>query len=231
MENSFNEKLGRWAEKSARLCREIALSDDPAKQVDKWFYAFQSPPREAPGLLILGFNPAEDFPYSSGSQDLQADIERMKNENPCWGNRDSWLIWKNLKKYFASDGLKALLEESVYMNEVYFNSANEASLSSLAGGVQAIRVCRELTQEVIFDIIRPEKILCLGVSSRFDSIGKATNYQVLGTYGASKKLLIKKICRETPVYAIPHPSGAQGVSDDDRETAGKLLAEELLNPA
>lgn len=232
MKNNFNEKLNEWAEKAARQCYEIATSTDPARRVDKTFYAFQSPPRENPDLLVLGINPSEDagcdFSYSACGKGLQTDIEGMKNGNPFWNSEATWAIWKNLKKYFVSDGLKDLLENSVYMNEIYFNTKNLDLLYTFPGAVHAIKVCRELTQEVVFDIIRPKKVLCLGVSECFYGIGEGINYQVMSTNEGNKKLLIKKICRDIPVYAIPHPSGARGISGKDREVIGKLLAEELL---
>jgi hypothetical protein len=233
MEKNFNGKLNEWAEKAATLCHEIATSNDPALRVDKYFYAFQSPPKERPEALILGINPSEDsgfdFSYSGCGQGLQSDIERMKKGNPHWNTEATWAIWTKLKKHFASDDLKALLENSVYMNEVYFNSRNlQALYDAFPGSVRAIRVCCELTQEVVFDVIRPKKILCLGVSECFHWIGAGENYRVLQTNEKHIRLFITKTCRGVPVYGIPHPSGARGISNDDRTVISHLLAEALL---
>jgi hypothetical protein len=225
MKDSFDGKLSQWAEKAAGQCREIAVSSDPAIRVNKCFYAFQSPPRESPDLLVVGLNPAEEYGYPE-NRSLQEDVERMKKENPCWGDRENWKIWKETKSYFASDALKDLLENSVYMNEIYFNSASSDSLSAAKGSAHAIKVCRALTQEVVFDIIRPGKIVYLGVSDFYYRIENA-DYRVL-LAGAKNNLLVKKLCRGIPVYGIPHPSGAWGISHEDRAAISRLLEEELL---
>jgi hypothetical protein len=200
--------------------------------VDKKFYAFQSSPKENPDLLIIGLNPSEDtgedFSYSAcGSKNLQTDIALMKEKSPYWSNEVKWPIWMELKKYFHSPQLTDLLANSVYMNQIYFNTKKLDMLEALPGGANAIKVCRELTKEVAFDIIKPKKVLCLGITDCFNGIGVGTDYQELHKR-AGKRLLAKKICRGIPVYAIPHPTGARGITNEDIQTVGNLLASELL---
>jgi hypothetical protein len=235
MEKSFNEKLNEWAEKAATQCYEIATSEDAAQRVDKCFYAFQSPPPAGPNpaLLIMGANPredgGEDYAYSTcGSKNLRQDIEAMKRGNKYWDGRNTWAIWNTLKYYFEPAGLREMLESSVFINLVYFNSQDVKTLkSSFPGGANAIRVCQNLTGELVFDIIRPKYVLCLGTSDCFDRV-EGTDEQVYQSNERGTRLFVKKTSHGIPVYGIPHPTGAHGISNENRAAIRQFLLEELL---
>jgi hypothetical protein len=120
------------------------------------------------------------------------------------------------------------------MNCVYFHSKNFAELKyGIPGGQQAIEKCNALTKCVVLDIIKPKRILCLGVSDCFiymaNAIGLGENdYKEFAKNKQGKKLLIKKTFNDIPIYAIPHPSSARGISNSDRRHIGDLLKGELL---
>jgi hypothetical protein len=233
MKENFNENLNEWAEKAATQCYGIATSDDPAIRVDKSFYAFQSPPPDGPNppLLIMGINPredrGEDFAFAAGkAKTLPELVEQMKNANGEWDGRDKWQFWKMLKYYFEPDGLNEMLENCVYMNQIYFNTQNMKALYAYKGSANAIRVCRELTKELVFDVIRPKRVLCLGISDCFNGLGKGLDYREF-LRNRRMRLFIKKICCDIPVYGIPHPTSAWGISREDRDAIRKCLLEEL----
>jgi hypothetical protein len=99
--------------------------------------------------------------------------------------------------------------------------------SSFPGGRNAIRMCRELTKELVFDLIRPKNVLCLGTQDCFDRI-EGTDCRVFQTYGRNNRLFVGKTVCDIPVYGIPHPSGAWGISREDKAAIRKFLVEELL---
>lgn len=226
MNQTFEQKLNAWAEQVAEICHEIATSTDEGKRLDKAFYVFQSePPRnEGIDLLIIGLNPGNDFSLEAqyvnpiwGIKNNKMDKSTLLQKNPCFDNCDSWKIWKNLEKSFS----KQVLANACYINQVYFNTGNYKALQNQASGPNAIKVCRELTQEFI-RIVQPKNILCLGVSDCFSGMGIGA-FKVIKTNKANKKLVIKKVCDGIPVYGIPHPSGARGISDYDRKEIGEIL--------
>jgi hypothetical protein len=252
MNNNFEQKLHEWAVKAATQCHEIATSNDPNVKVDKFFYAFQTSPVENPDLLIIGLNPGEapneDWTYSDmikkSGRTLDEDIKMMEKGNIVSLNcrtipqAEQWEnitfgVGNNLRKVFHTSELKAILYESSYMNSIYFNSGNFRELLSKPGGNGAIRACAMLTKEVVLDVIKPKQVLCLGTTDCFNIVGNAigngsNDYKVFAKNKRGTRLLVKKTFSNIPVYAIPHPTSAHGISDADRRLIGDLLAKEWL---
>jgi hypothetical protein len=195
------------------------------------FYAFQSAPKENPDLLILGINPAGEYTYSdlynnpawglTIEKQMTADV--LLKENPFFHNHETWTIWKNLCKSFTNERMNNILNSSMYMNFVYFNTPNIDILLSKKHGTEVFNKCRDFSLELITNIIRPKQILCLGTGGCFDKLS-IIHKEVLLADG--KRLLVKGKLLDIPIYGIPHPSGAR-TSDDNRKRIGELLRKDF----
>ncbi len=236
MESEFEEKLQKWAKIVADTCHGIATSSNSDEKVDLFFYALQSPPRENPDLLIIGLNPGENDNYLSACH--KRGLERLtdkeiKKENPFWFDSEKgftkWAIWNRLKISFQNEKMLPILGNSVYMNLLYFNTKNFKEFQSKKGNVKAFNTCCELTQEAILNVFTPKMIICLGVSDCFNGIKGCLNYQVLRTNSKNKKLVIRKTFNDIPVYGIPHPSSARGITNDDRKLIGEIIQKDFFN--
>ena len=235
MKNGFDEKLHDWSNKAALFCRSVI--EDPDYEIDLFFYAFQSPPLSNPDLLILGLNPHENGTYKDGCsawgiKEMTA-LEMMK-ENQFWLKKEgikgregheSWNIWRKLRKLFRENELKLILDSSVYMNLIYFNTNNFDEFINKKGSNKVITKCKELTTDVIFNVIKPKSILCLSIPKCFDYIKGESLENLLP--GGKKRLLMKKMINGVPVYGVPHVSGSR-ISNKEFDEIREMLRNELL---
>ena len=179
---TFDDKLFKWAQFAVSYCNNVAN-----QQVDRAYYAFQSKPKENPEVLILGLNPHGKDNYHS-----QVDNER-------WGLKESgemipkvfiqqnqwyiggkyedtkWNILKNLEKTIdVQEDFHHLFDNMVYMNILYFNSWNfeEFTKSFNEHWKEVYENCIGLSSLLIFEIIKPKKILCLGIDNCFKPLIK-----------------------------------------------------------
>lgn len=236
MENGFESKLQVWSDRAAKYYRKAI--EDPTNEIDLFFYAFQSPPRSNPDLLILGLNPHENDTYKGGCSswginDMTA--KEMMRENQYWFKKEgvedhkgyeTWTIWKRLRKLFCGNELQAKLDGSVYMNLIFFNTNTFDEFVNKKGSTDVIKEGKELTKDVIFNVIKPKSILCLSIPKCFDYI-KGDDLENL-LPGGKKRLLMKKMINGIPVYGIPHISGAR-ISNPEFDKIRERLRQELLH--
>ena len=216
---SFEEKLQMWAEEVVPYCDEIART-----KVKRTFYVFQSTPKESPKVLLLGLNPGRDFPYEAQCKNEKWNIpngmtvEAFIKTNPYDKEQDTWTILRGLKKTKKVHPLlQSEFEDMVYMNLLYFNSINfdKFQRSFREDWKEVFDNCVGFSKFLITEIIKPEKIVCLGAHCFPQFIGKDTKYQN-GVKTASSNGI--------PVYGIPHPSAR--LSDETRKMIGKELAKQ-----
>lgn len=227
--NNYDTKFDAWANTAANICHEIATSKDESILVDRFFYAFQSAPKENPKFLIIAFNPADHFEttYEVGCKNESRNYERvtgnlLKEKNIFWDPNNTWRIWKNLMKSFVSTELIGLLDSFVYMNMVYFGSHSVDSFNKKnKGAEEAQRICTELTNILVFEIFKPEVILCLGKES-FAGIGSGLE-QPQESAIITDDNVKSKFVNQTLVVGIPHSSGAKNVFDEERIKLGEAI--------
>lgn len=224
----YNSKFNIWADTAANICHDIATSSNTSIKVDRFFYAFQSPPVESPKFLIIAFNPADGFEttYEVGCKNKNRNYERitgneLKEPNMSWNNHHTWRIWQNLKKTLISTELNGLLDLFVYMNMVYFGSRTVNSFNKNSGAQLAKQVCIELTNILVFEIFKPQIILCLGIDS-FSGIGHGFEQTQVMISHINDKVKSKYV-NQTLVVGIPHSSGARNGSDELRINIGEAL--------
>lgn len=224
----YDSKLDIWANTAANICHDIATSKEEFIKVDRFFYAFQSPPIESPKFLIIAFNPADGFEttYEVGCKNENRNFKRitgneMKEPNMSWSKHHTWRIWQNLKKSFVSNELNGLLNSFVYLNMVYFGSSTVKSFNKNSGAQLAKQVCTELTNILVFEIFKPQVILCLGVDS-FAGISNGIE-QIQVNNSPINDNVKSKYVNQTLVVGVPHSSGARNGSDELRVNIGEAL--------
>lgn len=213
-----------WSNKAVASCHRLATNTE--LDLNLSFFAFQSIPKVNPDLLILGINPGNEFTYSDqynnpgwGLDESGMNAEIFMNGNPFSQDYENWLIWKNLRKSFIGEKMNNMLTNSMYMNFIYFNSLNIESLLQKKGGFEAFNNCRDLSVELINNIIKPKYIICLGTADCFDKLPLTEKECLLKD---KKRLLLKGKLSGIQVFGIPHPSGSI-TSDADRRNIGDLL--------
>jgi len=227
--NDFKKNLNEWSIKVVDYCHSVAT--DSEYKMDLTFYAFQSIPKENPDLLLLGINPAGEFSYADLFSNPiwgLVDEKRMTAEvfskaNPVFHEHKKWVLWRNLAKSFNDDPMSEILANSMYMNFVYFNTPDIDTFLKKRHGKEVFNKCRDFSLELITNIIKPKKILCLGTVGCFDKLPITKKECLLQ---GKKRLLLKGELSNIAIYGISHPSGSI-TSDADRKQIGELLKEEF----
>jgi hypothetical protein len=236
--SGYTEKLNKWAELTVKYCHGLNMD----KKIDRAFFAFQSKPlKKKPEVLLLGLNPMGTANYESQYNNelwglkhaggMTPDVFIQQNQ---WyhGGRYSkeekgWNILNNLKKTTeVHSDLQDLFDEDkiVYMNILYFNSKDFAEFKISAGThwKEIYETCVQLSKNLIFEIIKPEKILCLGIDNCYKSFTSPYNSEVLISGS-----LLKTEINNTPVYGMTHPSAR--ISNAKRKFIGLNLYASLFD--
>lgn len=233
--NTFNEKLKKWADFTVKYCHNIALI------TDRSFYAFQSEPKENPEVLILGLNPGGNFSYQS-MYDHKTDgwglnksrkmiTEVFIHQNPGYkGGRledpiKEWNILNNMNKTInVNNEFRQLFDNMVYMNILYFNSTdfNEFKDHFKELWQEVYENCIQLSTLLITEIIKPKRIICLGIDNCYKRfIGNAQSEELI------KGSLYKSLKNDFKIYGMTHPSAR--TSNFSRENIGWHLYADWFN--
>lgn len=166
--NDFKIKREKWLEEVAQGCHDLAKKNIEYPD----FYVFQSSSDNYnPELLIIGANPGSYHRYSDKlidkgierrtAKDLGYDSNQyIENEN-----NPEWKINKPILRMFSNENTRKVLEESVIMNVVYFNTAKVQDLKKYGDGKEMINFCISKTKEFIYEILKPKNILFLGIDA------------------------------------------------------------------
>jgi len=232
---TYNEKLNKWAQFTVEYCHDIAIN-----KIDRSFFAFQSDPKvENPEIIILGLNPQNTYSYKSqyenegwGLTELQKmtpDVFLQQNPWYIGGHKavigKEWNILKNLNKTIVvQKDLSLLFDKMIYMNILYFNSTDfsEFKSSFKEHWKEVYENNVQLSALLIFEIIKPKRILCLGIDNCFRSfIGNSPTEEII------KGSLYKCKKNGYDVYGMTHPSARK--SNISRENIGWHLYAEWFN--
>lgn len=224
--NNF-EKLDRWLKEVSDGCHNLAILKEDYPD----FYVFQSEIRINPDLLIIGANPAGRKSYASILRDKK--IKRrsktdLANGNNLYLENPNLNISRPILKMFSSERLIRLLETSVIMNAVFFNTAKVTDLKKLEHGKEMISFCIKKANELIYDILKPKNILFIGDdSARWLGLKFTDNNTVLRndkTYSLIKYVQYKGISH----YKIHHTSMNFSYNTGDNLEMKKKYFEEKL---
>ena len=104
------------------------------------------------------------------------------------------------------------------------NTLNVSDLLRRKEGHIVYKRNRDFSLDLILNIIKPKRIVCLGTADCFDKLPLRNRATVLAN---KKRLLVKGDLENIPVYEIPHPSGSY-TSNTDRESIGLSLEKLIL---
>lgn len=223
---SFEEKMQIWAKEAIRYCHPMA------EKLDRAFYAFQSKALENPELLLLGLNPGGRYNY-----EYKMTPEYLLQQNSYYfggRNYDPTKPWKVLKKLkITSSATRELFglfnpNSMAYMNLLYFNSSDLSEFLSHAesqneNGQEVVDECSQLTKDLIFNIIKPKRIICLGIDSCFDLLN-SDNETV---DEIAPNVLHHTTIKGINIYGITHPS-YRFSTNLDHKNMGYYLSHEIF---
>jgi hypothetical protein len=207
--NTFDDKLFKWAEFAVSYCNKVAKT-----QVDRAFYAFQSKPIKSPEVLILGLNPYGNCNYQSQVGNEKWELKESNEMIPAvfiqqnqWytGGKyadKKWNILEKLNKTIeVQPEFHLLFENMVYMNILYFNSIDFSEFKRCSKNWKEVyENCIALSSLLIFEIIKPKKILCLGIENCFIPLIVGKPEEII------RKALYKFEMNGYKIYGMTHPS-------------------------
>lgn len=197
----MQEKITDWANKVVNIYNSYEISFYTQSDLTKI--------TQSPDILILGINPGSEGAYN------KIDAETFMSGNTYFSERDKWHLWRQLKKILAFGNLSYLIEDEtrfVFTNVYHFGTLKAVHLSSELKNNENIV---NLTINLIKDVLKPKRVLCLGKHDCFDKLHIKCQDLIAGelTYG---KL------NEIPVYGIPHTSSFY--TNEESEMIGKVLS-------
>jgi hypothetical protein len=225
---NYERRLMEWSNKVVNYCHDKATNPD--YNLDLSFHAFQSVPKESPELLLLGINPGREYAYADQFnnpiwgliEEKRMTAEVFVKANPTIADLKTWRLWNNLSKAFYSERMNDILSSSMLMNLIYFNTVKVENLLAREGGKEVYDMCRDFSIELITDIIKPKRVLCLGTAGCFDLLPIKDETRLI----QEKRLLVKGQLAGIPVYGIPHPSGSRTFYPN-RKHIGEILSVEF----
>lgn len=207
------EKLDRWA---ADVVEEVYREwKENFSHWEAGFSVFNSPVREEPELMILGYQPggtAEDFQrakkrYQSGEFHLPEG-----NELTTSGYR----LAQEMRRLF--EGRREMLEQSVFTNLIFFRSPDTGEWGSRDSDRvnQAEEFCFQKTREIL-ERLNPKRILVIGVTTfdRFiDVCVEDPNTQPSTIEGENGRVLCSADVDSTKMVGMKHLTGARPSSEE-----------------
>ncbi len=158
-ENKFTEQFTLWKNEVANDCHKFA------QEINVDFYPFQSQVTYKPKLMIVGANPSGTGEYGEKhrtSDDLFNCGVNGENAYIAYADDPDWKINKPILKLFSTPKMRNILEQSVIMNAVYFNTQDIDNLKNTDKSKEIIDFCTKKTKELIYDIVKPENVLYIG---------------------------------------------------------------------
>jgi hypothetical protein len=231
---TYEEKLKRWAQFTVDYCDNVAIN-----KINRSFYAFQSEPKHEPDILILGLNPQDMSEYRNQYENIGWGLkpygkmipEVFIHQNPWYigGSQASkekeWNILKNLNKTInVHPDVSRFFENMIYMNILYFNSKDfkEFKNSFKEHWKEVFENCVELSSILIYEVIKPKKIICLGIDNCYKSF-----IRNVSTNELIKNSLYKCEINGFDIYGMTHPSAR--TTNFSRENIGWHLYADWFN--
>jgi len=206
MDNNFNNQIDKWLTQVSEGCHSLAKLDERYPD----FYVFQSKIHYKPELLIIGANPAGDTNYldllkrrgvNYRTKDDLANASNQYLDNPNWN------VSRPLLQMFSDIRLRSILEKSVIMNAVYFNTSKVSDLRKFEHGAEMITFCTTKSLELIYNILSPKNILFNGKdASKWLGITFNDETDTVLHDGKKSWLIQKKVVNNINHYRILHTS-------------------------
>jgi hypothetical protein len=227
---TFEEKLRLWAKEVVAYCHPMA------EKHDRVFYAFQSEPKEAPDVVILGLNPYGAGTYAGQKKDLEGKWKIPQGmtpdvfiqKNPWYeGEQTNWPILNTLKDTFSvnEEFCKRIFKNMVYMNLLYYNSLKFDGFKNdfQTDWSEVLNKNTEFTRFLIQHIIKPKKaVICLSIPDCFA--------RLLSQEEKKKKVILSGYVHKAQIdgikiYGIAHPAWLK-INYGRQAEIGKCLLED-----
>ena len=148
----FKLKLETFGAKVHEVYDPLVGQGGAAENVD--YYVFQTTPREEPELLVMGINPGGDGKNGVQSATGSADTDY----NAYFDSDHQW--FKTLRRIFGTPMLTQQLRNCVGTNSCFLNTGN---VQKLPQSKEFRRNAVQLARELVDYVIRPKRIVALGV--------------------------------------------------------------------
>lgn len=200
-EKAFEEELQKWCEKACRYCYSLVQSG----KVNLSFFAFQSEPRFKPEILILGLNPGNDYGFDKNKYpNFEETLKMFSKANAWFIEKDNWRLWRGINRVFTHAKLKTMLNQEdsfMYMNLLYFNTKRFNDFKRKYDPKEEIfEECTELTAELLSNIIKPRRIICLSINECYNRLVSSNSIVYIPSS------LTRGEWNGIPVYGIRHTS-------------------------
>lgn len=176
------------------------------------YYSTQSALSIHPELLIVGINPYGEKKLSDSHFQNKKPKNLIYDSNQYLTN-PNWRISKILNYIFSGENSASVYENANIINYIPINTKRASDLNTRALR-EIIANCKQYSEALIYDIIKPKHILLLGpavakmMGLKFDH----SKDSVLRTENNKSYLVIKIIKNNIPHYLIYHPS-ARSLND------------------
>lgn len=226
------ELYDRWVDE---VC---AFLEDVGPKLNRCCSAMQSRPvlDKSPEVVFLGLHPHEDFGWIP---EKGADRERFYTGNPSFYENDgktrmTWKVWSKPYNAMKWAGCTRPMEDGnfVFMNAVYFGTADVAALKALPGSKEVIARCLDFTAQAIQTVFQPKLVVCFSTNEVFDPLDARFGFEkveTLNPLNGPKHVSTKAVKRGwwggCKVVGIPHPS--QAISNDDWGAIALFIKQEL----
>ena len=181
------------------------------------YYISQSEIRINPELLIVGINPAGEKKLSD-SEFKSKKPENLVYETNQYLKNSDWHISKKLNYIFSGNNSRKIYETSVIINYIALNTKSESGIKK-SEFKEIIEDCKNFSHKLIYNIIKPKRILLLG-----PSVAKLMKLKyhhiddsILRTTDDKSYLVINFLYLGIPHYLIFHPSTPQLNSGENLE--------------
>ncbi len=229
------ELYDRWVDE---VC---AFLEDAGPKLNRCCSAMQSRPvlDKSPEVVFLGLHPHEDFGWIP---EKGADRKRFYEGNPDFyadnGQKrltNEWKVWSKL--YYAMEWANCTrpMEDGnfVFMNAVYFGTADVAALKALPGSKEVIGKCLDFTAQAIQTVFQPKLVVCFSMKEVFDPLNAKFGFERVETLNplngpsyVSDKVVRRGWWGDCKVIGIPHPA-SYGLTNDDWGAFALFIKQEL----
>ncbi|WP_166333015.1 hypothetical protein [Sphingobacterium chungjuense] len=217
----FNDKIERWLQEVTDRCHGFAI------KADLDFYAFQTKIISNPELLIVGINPGSNGKYtdylSNNKQSKRLPHSIHYTENLLVEGGKGWedgmqSTRRKFREMFHDEQLFTVLQNSVMMNAIYFNTVGSSDLTILSDEIETY--CVEKTKEMI-EILDPKNILIFSSDKLW-----------LKKIGVTDIEQIDRITKSgqwngRAILAVPHFSARGHNKKETRNEIGQMLKNHL----
>jgi hypothetical protein len=178
---------------------------------------FYSPVVNNPNLLIVGYNPGGD----------ERSFKDLPEHPPAEHDyiQGNYRMANRMRYIFQSAEILPVLEKSVKTNLFFFRSKDMSGIKGLEAETKSF--CLSQTKQVI-DKLKPANILIEGFKTFRELLNLLQLKQTREVSFKDRRVMLTSDYNGTKLIAIPHPTGARGLTNDHWKEVGRLINMEMI---